>query len=120
MIGPMFEVDPARASPNPSKSVFLPSATTLSGISWYFWLTINSDMYLVNPGAAGSSPLAAEAAGSDSGQPLIAAVAASEVLKKSRRITGCDLRKWVVNSSTEELESFTDSGECCQLQPWRG
>src|SRR5271168_5120033 len=90
MMGPMLEADPASARPNPSKIVFLPTAITFSGMSSYFTFTINSETYLVSPGAAGKSPVAAaNADDSDKCQPLTAAaVATSEFLKKSRRIMG--------------------------------
>ena len=55
MIGPAVEADPASARPNPSKIVFLPRAITFSGMSSYFVFTINSETYLVSPGALANS-----------------------------------------------------------------
>ena len=55
MRGPAVEADPASAKPNPSRIVFLPSAITLSGMSSYFVFTINSETYLVSPGALANS-----------------------------------------------------------------
>src|SRR5260370_459878 len=55
MRGPAVEADPASARPNPSRIVFLPRAITLSGMSSYLVFTINSETYLVSPGALGNS-----------------------------------------------------------------
>src|SRR5262245_66643090 len=53
--GPEVAADPASARPNPSKIVFLPRRITFSGMSWYFVFTMNSETYLVRPGAFASS-----------------------------------------------------------------
>src|ERR1700732_205075 len=87
MRGPAVEADPARARPNPSKIVFLPRTITFSGMSSYFVLTINSETYLVSPGALGNS--SAGLAKASAGPPRSANPArARDVLQKSRRIIG--------------------------------
>src|ERR1700688_5330229 len=87
MTGPAVEAEPASARPNPSRIVFLPRAITLSGMSSYFVLTINSETYFVSPGALGNSSAGfgkASARSPRSAKPA----RASEVLQKSRRIMG--------------------------------
>src|SRR4029077_5494785 len=87
MRGPAVEADPASARPNPSKIVFLPRTITFSGMSSYFVFTINSQTYLVSPGALGNS--SAGMANAPAGSPLSANPAsANDVLQKSRRIIG--------------------------------
>src|ERR1700692_2166496 len=49
------EIDPASASPKPSRIDFLPSAKSSSGISSYFVFTINSETYCVTRGACSDS-----------------------------------------------------------------
>src|SRR5215469_5808389 len=83
--GPISEADPANARPNPSSMDFLPSSRTSRGISSYFVPTINSETYLVRPGAFGKA-LSEHGAAADkrlSAKP--AAAMAAELLKKSRR-----------------------------------
>src|ERR1700739_723705 len=75
--------------------VFLPSAMTSAGMSSYFMFTINSETYLVSPGAWGSSAAAGAAAKAESTASVAVAplrsvhpARASDVLQKSRRIIG--------------------------------
>src|ERR1700739_641584 len=65
MRGPAVEADPASARPKPSRMVFFPSSMTCSGTSSYVVCTMNSETYLVSPGALGNSStgLAAAAPG---------------------------------------------------------
>src|SRR5580693_3513555 len=87
MRGPAVEADPASARPNPSRIVFLPRAITFSGMSSYFVFTINSETYLVSPGALGNS--SAGLAKASTRSPRSASPAsAKDVLQKSRRIIG--------------------------------
>src|ERR1700676_452 len=87
MTGPAVEAEPASARPNPSRIVFLPRAITLSGMSSYFVFTINSETYLVRPGAFGNSSAGFGKASARS-LPSARPASASEVLQKSRRIMG--------------------------------
>src|SRR5579863_2122630 len=95
MRGPAVEADPARARPKPSRIVFLPSSTTCAGTSSYLVWTMNSETYLVRPGAlANSSAGVAAAARALAALAAFAAPAglsarparASVDLQKSRRI----------------------------------
>src|ERR1700674_347739 len=87
MRGPAVEADPASARPKPSKIVFLPRTITFSGMSSYFVFTINSETYLVTPGALGKS--SAGFANASAGPPRSAnPTRARDVLQKSRRIMG--------------------------------
>src|SRR4029077_2844328 len=85
--GPAGEADPASARPNPSKIVFLPSAITFSGMSSYFVFTINSETYLVRPGALANSSAGSGKASTRSPRSAKPA-SAKVVLQKSRRIIG--------------------------------
>src|ERR1700680_1482393 len=87
MGGPAVEADPASASPNPSKIVFLPRAITFSGMSSYFTFTINSETYLVSPGAFGNFSAGIDKASGRSPRSANPA-RASDDLQKSRRIIG--------------------------------
>src|SRR6266513_4276181 len=91
MRGPMTEADPASDRPNPSKIVFFPSVRTFSGMSSYFAFTINSETYLVRPGAFGNSSAGLADASNRSVRSANPA-SASDVLQKSRRIIGNSLR----------------------------
>src|SRR5258705_206785 len=90
--GATTDAEPARARPNPSSNVFLPSATTSSGTSSYLVPVMNSATYRVRPGACASSSPAAAAAASADGR-MVNPARARGVLKKSRRII---LRAFVV------------------------
>src|SRR5258705_10554244 len=90
--GATTDAEPARARPNPSSNVFLPSATTSSGTSSYLVPVMNSATYRVRPGACASSSPAGAAAASADGLVVNPAMARG-VLKKSRRMI---LRAFVV------------------------
>src|ERR1700686_722448 len=102
MRGPDGEADPASANPKPSSMVFLPMAITFSGMSSYFVLTMNSETYLVRPGALANSSAglglgeagwAGRARVSADPLPRANPASASDVLQKSRRIIGVPLSK---------------------------
>src|ERR1700680_4802187 len=54
-IGPLSAREPAKASPKPSRIVFLPSSMTSAGIFSYLFCRTNCPTYCVNPGVLGKS-----------------------------------------------------------------
>ena len=57
--GPISEAEPASAKPKPSSMRLLAKIEHVGGMSSYFVFTINSETYLVRPGALGNSPVVA-------------------------------------------------------------
>src|SRR5436309_14803268 len=88
--GPIGETEPARARPKPSRMDFRPNASTSSGMSWYFVLTMKSQTYFVSPGTFGNlrAPSWAGSLG-----PADAATIPSEPAKNSRRFMPDFLRR---------------------------
>src|SRR5690348_6222229 len=91
--GAMTEAEPARAKPKPSRMDLRPNSITSAGMSAYFVFTMNSETYLVSPGALGKGALSAAARGAagrgaaaSPSLPTASAAIAKELLMKSRRI----------------------------------
>src|SRR5690242_21952103 len=61
--GAMTEAEPASARPKPSRMDLRPNSITSAGMSAYFVFTMNSETYLVSPGALGKGALSAAARG---------------------------------------------------------
>src|SRR6266853_1501590 len=116
MRGPMTEADPASDRPNPSKIVFFPSVRTFSGMSSYFAFTMNSETYLVRPGAFGNSSAGLTEAVARS-LPSANPASASDVFQKSRRIMGDHLRPipWSSRAAARRADYSPSAHSGCHL-----
>src|ERR1700680_5105407 len=85
--GAITDAEPASAKPKPSRMDFLPNSKTSAGISPYFVFTMNSETYLVSPGALGKGALSAgRGDAARRSFPAASAGATNELLTNSLRI----------------------------------